>query len=199
MLKEFKYSVWYIGGKLFLVYIFSMIINLIVLTGFVNVVKDSEVWGWVVTGVTMIIHYSIIYLFITIDGRRDIQIDSANEKRKERNADFIYTNKFDVKKGFIAGAIAQIPIAGLYIAWLITNSSMESFNIIEFLVRTSFSHYYLFLSKFGLNPLAVITYILIYIAVAGVAYMRAKTYRKKVLTIIKRNKEKAIQKGIINN
>lgn len=194
MLKEFKYSPWYIGGKLFLVYIFSIVINFIVLTGFVGIFKDNDAWAWVTTGITLIIHFAIAYLFIAGDGRRDIQVDCANEKRKDRNPDFTYENKFDPKKGFIAGAIAQIPIVVLYIFWLIYQSAG-----LEFITRLAFSQYYRLLSIFNLNPIAIVIYLIIYCCVTGLAYSRAKSYRKKLLTIIERNKEKAAQKGLIVN
>jgi uncharacterized membrane protein len=194
MLKEFKYSEWYIGGKLFLVYIFSIILNFIILTGFVGIFNDSLVWSWIITAITLIVHFTMAYMFIASDGRRDMQVDCANEKRKERNPKFSYVNKFNTKKGFIAGAISQIPIIILYVFWLITKKAE-----LDFVVRLLFSHYYKLLVTFNLNPIAIISYIIVYCCVTGLAYMRAKSYRKKLLTIIERNKEKAIQKGLINN
>ncbi len=196
MLKEFKYSVWYLGGKLFLIYIFSIIINLIVITGFLNI-SEKIVWNWVLTAMALIIHAALIYLFISIDGRKDIHIDGANEKRRLRNPEFEFIKKFDAKKGFLAGLIAQSPIIICYIAWLIIQTSTNDFMFLEFIIRLAFSQYLQFLTLWGIKPLAVIGYISLFIAASGMSYYSAKAHRRKILTIIKRNSEKALKKGIV--
>lgn len=196
MQKEFKYTIWYMGGKLFLIYIFSIIINLFILGGLLNLFNDSVAWNWVVSVLAVMVNLTLVYMFISIDGRKDIQIDGANKKRKERYPDFNYVKKFNNNKGFLAGLIAQSPIIVLYIIWFIMKSGSTDSIMIEFILRASFSHYFQMMSLWGLNIFAVLFYLSLYILTAGLAYMSAKAYRKKVLTIIKRNEEKATMKGL---
>lgn len=198
MAKEFKYSAWYMGGKLILLLLFSIIIDFIILSGLLNIFTESVAWSWIVTALTILVNITIIYLFVSNDGKRDIQIDATNEKRELRNENFVYFKKFSVKKGFLAGLIAQIPLLIFYITYIILQSMGNDIFIFEFLVRGAVFHYYMFLLNWGLNAFFILGTVVIFVMISGFSYLSGRAYRRKVLTIIKRNAEKAKIKGIIS-
>ena len=193
MFGEFKYSVWALALKLIGVYLGTIIINLLVLSGLLGIFEDNVAWEWFVQVIALLINLGLVFMFASSDGRRDILVDHANEKRAERNEGLSYTKTFDLKKGFLGGLFAQAPFAILYLIWLIMGSSETG---MEFFVRVSFSPYFQIMSTLGLNVLTVLLFTALFTGFAGLAYFTAQSHQKKVLTIIKRNEEKARSKGI---
>ncbi len=196
MFKEFKYTIWYTSIKIFLVYIFSIFINLFIVGSFLGLIEDSELWKWVITVLAILMNVSLVYMFASIDGRRAIQFDSTNEKRKARNENFTYENAFDMKNGFISGLISMVPFMILYVVFVIMKASGSELIILEALLKFIFIQYFKFISIWDFNVIMVITFMLIHILVSGLSYMSAKNYKKKVQTIIKRNEENNPHKGI---
>ena len=194
MYTEFKYTSWNLALKLFGIYVAVIVINLLVLTGLLGILPNSSAWPWVVQGLALVINWGLVFMFASSDGRRDILVDNANEKRAERHEGFTYKKAYENKKGFIAGALSQVPLAILFLVWLIAGKPE---NGLLFFSHLSFSPYFEVINTLGLNIFTVLLFVAIYSAMAGLAYLTAKTYQKKVLTIIKRNEEKAAVKGIV--
>jgi len=194
MVTEFKYSVWALALKLIGVYVGVVILNLLVLSGLLGIFEDSTAWTWFVQVLAFLINFGLVFMFASSDGRRDILVDSANEKRALRHEEYKYAKIFDEKKGFLAGLFAQVPIVVLFIVWLIGGSPE---NGVEIIIRVFFSPYFQLLALLQLNVLSVLILVAIFTAIAGLANLSAKSHHKKVLTIIKRNEEKAHIKGIV--
>ena len=193
MFGEFKYSVWALALKLIGVYLGTVIINILVLSGLLGIFQDNVAWEWFVQVIALLINLGLVFMFSSSDGRRDILVDNANEKRAERHEGLRYTKTFDLRKGFLGGLFAQAPFIILYLVWLIMGSPEAG---IEFFVRVSYSPYFQIMSSLGLNVLTVLLFTAMFSSFAGLAYFTAQSHQKKVLTIIKRNEEKARSKGI---
>ncbi len=193
MYKEFKYTIWYLALKLLGIYVIVLVINLLVLTGFLGILPNSAAWPWVVQGIALAINWGLIFMFAASDGRRDILVDNANEKRAERHEGFSYRNVYDKNKGFISGALSQAPFVLVFLIWLLMGSSENGLLLFSHLY---FSPYFQISGLLGLNILTVLLFTALFSAIAGLAYLSARSYHKKVLTIIKRNEEKAAAKGI---
>lgn len=196
MFGEYKYSVWAMSLKILLVYFVSIFINLLMMIGLLSVFEDSAMWSWTLQGISLIAHFGIIFMFIASDGRRDILVDGANEKREQRHPEYTYKRVFDIRKGFLAGAISQLPVIVLFIVWIILKQSNF---LIEMIINVYLIPYFKLREIIGTNIFSILLFTALVSLFAGLAYFSAKAYRKKLLTIIKRNKEKAKIKGIANN
>ncbi len=195
MFGEYKYSVWALSVKLFFVYLGVFFIDLLVTVGLLGVFKEENLaWNWFVQFLALLIFVFVTYLFAGGEGKRDIMVDSANEKRAERHEGFVSEIKYDERKGFLAGALAQAPAVILFIVWVSTGSNQ---NIISILLNLFYSPFFQIKDSLGFNFLSLIIIILLFAGTTGLSYLSAKSYRKKILTIIKRNEEKAKVKGII--
>jgi small-conductance mechanosensitive channel len=195
MYTEFKYTIWYLALKLLGVYIIVIVINLLVLTGLLGVLENFAAWPWIVQGIALVINWGLVFMFASSDGRRDILVDSANAKRAQRHEGFTYKNVYDKNKGFIAGVLSQVPLALIFIVWLLVGSPK---NGLMFFSHLCFSPYFQLVGALGLNIFTMLLFVALFSAMAGIAYLSAKSYQKKVLTIIKRNEEKAAVKGIVH-
>lgn len=194
MFGEYKYSVWSLSVKLFLTCFASIFINILVMSGLLGLFENAGIaWDWFVQALSLMIHFLLVFLFASADGRRDILVDSANEKRAQRYEDFKYENKFDKRKGFLAGAIAQGPVILLFLVWVLTGSKATT---LEFIINIFYSPYFQLRSLMGVNILSVTLFTALYSGIAGLSYLSAQSYKKKIKTIIKRNEEKAQAKGI---
>ena len=194
MFSEFKYSVWALALKLFGVYIAVVVVNLLVLSGLLGIFQNNAAWTWFVQAIALLINFGLIFMFCSSDGRRDILVDGANEKRAQRVEGYTSQKVYDERKGFVAGAVAMAPFIILFLVWLLTGKEQSG---MEFFVRLSFSPYFQFLALMDVTVLSVILFVMFFTGISGLAYISAKSYRKKVLTIIKRNEEKAQVKGIV--
>ncbi len=195
MFGEYKYSVWALSVKLFLIYLGAIFINILVSIGLLGIFKEENLaWNWFIQALALLITGFILYIFSGGDGKRDIMADSANEKRAERYDGFVSEKKYDERKGFLAGLIAQSPAVILFIVWAITGSQQ---NAVPILLNLYYSPFFQIKQALGLNVLSLIAIVAIFVSITGLSYLSAKSYRKKILTIIKRNEEKAEAKGII--
>ena len=193
MYTEFKYTTWYLALKLFGIYVIVIVINLLVLTGLLGILPNSTAWPWVVQGLALLVNWGLVFMFASSDGRRDILVDNANEKRAARHEGFSYKNVYDKNKGFISGALSQTPMILIFLIWLLMG---RPDNGLLFFSHLCFSPYFQVVNALGLNILAVLLFTALFSVMSGVAYLSAQSYQKKVLTIIKRNEEKAAVKGI---
>ncbi len=191
MFKEYKYSVWAMSLKLLMVYLGSVIINLLISFGLLLMFKDSLLWQWCVQIIALIVLYGPVFISISSEGKRDILADSANEKRFQRDAEFKYDSRYDERKGFIAGLFAQIPIILIFVVW---SAIGENQGGSELIARMIFSHYFQLINSLGFNIFSVIFFAVGFIVFTGLTYLSAKSYRIKILTIIKRKEENAKNK-----
>ena len=188
MKKEFKNTIWSFALNLLGIDLMAMLIFYLAVISLVGI-SEHEAWQWAVTGISTLILWGLVWMVSASRGKKDVDNDALYEKRKAINPNLMVDKYYEGWKGFVAGIMAKTPA----IILLIVHLFIKDNGITDMILRLYFGVHFKAISLWGPAPLAIVSYILLFSVVCGLAYRTGPAQRQKVLTIIKRNQEKQLK------